>query len=214
MKSLQTGINVQWFCHTFITTYMAFISQTMDPWDVLVKQSVLIMQKIWDATSTYEYEVTASTTVHKKVRDQLASRVIYITTDFQRVQRLANSWQNAIGSTGIAAILMFCDSHEDLQDSALMKNTWNSPSITSKIFTFCTKTLTTKTKRSVMLIITLVVHVSNNSQKWRGLFHSPFILQKFAAHLSAIDGSVWVPGLHDKPTPCVVGALGLAAASV
>jgi len=65
-----------------------------------------------------------------------------------------------------------------------------------------------------MLIITLVVHVSNNSQKWRGLFHSPFVLQTFAAHLSAINSSAWVPGLHDKPTHHAVGVLGLAATSV
>jgi len=89
----------------------------MDPWDVPVKQSVLVMQKIWDATSTYEYEMTASTTVYKKVCNQLASRVIDITMDFQMVQCLADSWQNAIGSTSITAILMFCDSQEDLQDS-------------------------------------------------------------------------------------------------
>jgi len=75
------------------------------------------MQKIWDATSTYEYEMTASTTVYKKVCNQLASRVIDITMDFQMVQCLADSWQNAIGSTSITAILMFCDSQEDLQDS-------------------------------------------------------------------------------------------------
>jgi len=100
----------------FVMMYMAFVGQTMDSWDVPVKQSVLIMQKIWDATSTYEYEMTASTAVYKKVQNQLASRVIDIATDFQMAQHLANSWQNAIGSMGIAAILMFCDSQEDLQD--------------------------------------------------------------------------------------------------
>ena len=70
------------------------------------------------------------------------------------------------------------------------------------------------TKRYAALI-SLVVHTSNNSQKWKGLFRSSFVLQTFAAHLSAIDGYVQVPGdLHDKPSPHAAGALGLAAASV
>lgn len=53
-------------------------------------------------------------------------------------------------------------------------------------------------------------------QKWKGLFRSPFVLQTFAAHLGAIEGSVKVPDLHglDKPTPVMAGGLGLAAASV
>jgi len=61
--------------------------------------------------------MTASTTVYKKVHNQLASRVIDIAMEFQTVQCLADSWRNAIRSTGIAAILAFCDSQEDLQDS-------------------------------------------------------------------------------------------------
>jgi len=54
------------------------------------------------------------------------------------------------------------------------------------------------------------------SQKWKGLFRSPFVLQTFAAHLTAIEGSTRVPDLHDtdKPTPAVIGGLGLSAASV
>jgi hypothetical protein len=53
-------------------------------------------------------------------------------------------------------------------------------------------------------------------QKWKGLFRSPFVLQTFAVHLGAIDGSVKVPDLHGSgsPTPVMAGALGLAAASV
>ena len=53
-------------------------------------------------------------------------------------------------------------------------------------------------------------------QKWKGLFHSPFVLQTFAAHLTAIEGSMRVPNLHDanKATPTVIGGLGLSAASV
>jgi len=49
-----------------------------------------------------------------------------------------------------------------------------------------------------------------------GLFRNPFILQTFASHLSAIEGSMKILGLHDadKPTPTACGALGLCVASV
>ena len=49
-----------------------------------------------------------------------------------------------------------------------------------------------------------------------GLFCGPFVLQTFAAHLSAIDRSVQVPDLLDISFANAngVGALGLAAASV
>jgi hypothetical protein len=61
------------------------------------------------------------------------------------------------------------------------------------------------------LFICLII---NTSQKWKGLFHSPFVLQTFAAHLTAIKGSMRVPNLHDKLTATTMGRLGLAATSV
>jgi hypothetical protein len=57
-------------------TYMVFVGQTADPWDVPVKQSVQVMQKIWDATSRYDYEITTSAAIHQKVCDRLHSRTI------------------------------------------------------------------------------------------------------------------------------------------
>ena len=57
-------------------TYMVFVGQTANPWDVPVKQSVQVMQKIWDATSRYEYEITMSAAIYQKVCDQLPSRMI------------------------------------------------------------------------------------------------------------------------------------------
>lgn len=48
---------------------MAFVGQTTDPWDVPVKQSVKVMQKIWDATSGRQYEITSSTAIYQKVCD-------------------------------------------------------------------------------------------------------------------------------------------------
>lgn len=72
------------------------------------------------------------------------------------------------------------------------------------------------TKRHVNPDIILYASKNNIIQKWKGLFRGPFILQTFAAHLTAIEGSQKILGLHDpdKPTPAAIGALGLAAASV
>jgi len=72
-EELPEWVDVQWFRHKFVTTYMAFVGQTANPWDVPVKQSVLAMQKIWDATSSYRYKITASTTIYKKVCHQPAT---------------------------------------------------------------------------------------------------------------------------------------------
>jgi hypothetical protein len=53
----------------FVMTYLAFVGQTADPWDVLVKQLVQVMQRIWDATSHYDYEITTSAAIYQKVCD-------------------------------------------------------------------------------------------------------------------------------------------------
>jgi hypothetical protein len=48
---------------------MAFVGQTINPWEVPVKQAVQVMQKIWNATSDIEYEITSSSGIFQKVRD-------------------------------------------------------------------------------------------------------------------------------------------------
>ncbi|KAH9166464.1 hypothetical protein EDB89DRAFT_1910690 [Lactarius sanguifluus] len=92
--------DAQWFRRTFVTTYMAFVGQTADPWDVPIKQAVEVMQKIWDATNGHEYEITSSSAVCQKA-----------------IQRLADSWRNVIGSLGISCVQSFCDSQDLLRDS-------------------------------------------------------------------------------------------------
>jgi hypothetical protein len=69
-EELPNWVEAHWFRHTFVTTYMAFVGQTTDPWDVPTKQSVEVMQKIWDATSSYEFDIAASTAIYQKVSDQ------------------------------------------------------------------------------------------------------------------------------------------------
>jgi hypothetical protein len=57
---------------------MVFVGQTTNPWDVPIKQSVDVMQKIWDAVSGNEYQITTSTAVYQKVSDGFISRMILI----------------------------------------------------------------------------------------------------------------------------------------
>ena len=66
-EDLPAWINQQQFCQIFITTYMAFVGQSMDPWDVPAKQVLEMMQTIWDATNGSNYHITTSTAVYQKV---------------------------------------------------------------------------------------------------------------------------------------------------
>ena len=42
-EDLPAWIDQQWFCQIFIATYMAFIGQLMDPWDIPAKQALEMM---------------------------------------------------------------------------------------------------------------------------------------------------------------------------
>ena len=67
-EELPNFVSPKWFRYTFVSTYIAFVSQTPDPWYVPIKKAVDAMQKIWDATSPFEYKITRSTPVYRKVR--------------------------------------------------------------------------------------------------------------------------------------------------
>ena len=75
---------------------MAFVGQTVNPWDVPVRQSLLVMQKIWDVTSTVEYQITPTTPIYQKVCDRLASRINNIIVHFRRF--------NAFRTRGVALL--------------------------------------------------------------------------------------------------------------
>ena len=62
-------VTTKWFRQTFVSTYMAFISQTTNPWEVPTLQALEVMQKIWNATCVYEYKIMLETDVYHKVRD-------------------------------------------------------------------------------------------------------------------------------------------------
>ena len=114
-EDLPSWINQWWFHQTFITTYMSFVSQSVNPWDVPSKCALEVMQTIWNATSGNEYQITTSTAVYQKVCWVFC--LIHYWYLFYTVQCLTNSWRNIIGSTGIAVILAFLDFQEILQDS-------------------------------------------------------------------------------------------------
>ena len=70
-EDLPGWIDGNWFRRTFVSTYMAFVGQTSNPWDVPPAHAVPVMQKIWDKTNDRKYEITESTPVYKKVSGRL-----------------------------------------------------------------------------------------------------------------------------------------------
>ncbi|KAH9024366.1 hypothetical protein EDB85DRAFT_2150510 [Lactarius pseudohatsudake] len=176
-EELPTWLDSKWFRQTYITTYMAYVGQATDPWDVPTKLAVETMQRIWDGSGGRNYEITASTAVYQKT-----------------VQRLVDSWRNIIGSSGVAVLLAYFESDVTLRDSDTEHQGFANYHLADLRFAY---------KQSNV----------EDKKKWKGLFRNPLILQVFAAHLSAIDGSNLkeIPGL-DKTPAC--GALGLSVASV
>jgi hypothetical protein len=71
-EELPDWVNAKWFRQTFVTTYMAYVGQLMDPWDMPPKLAVKTMQKIWDVTDGKDYEITTTTAVYQKVRSRFA----------------------------------------------------------------------------------------------------------------------------------------------
>ena len=68
-EELPDWIDSKWFRQTFVTIYMAYVGQSMDPWDIPAKLAVETMQKIWDATGGPAYEIMTSSPVYQKVCD-------------------------------------------------------------------------------------------------------------------------------------------------
>ena len=66
-KELPDWIDQWWFHQTFIMTYMSFIAQSANPWDIPSKQGLEVMQMIWNATNGNDYQITISTLIYQKV---------------------------------------------------------------------------------------------------------------------------------------------------
>ncbi|KAI9463520.1 hypothetical protein BJY52DRAFT_1221525 [Lactarius psammicola] len=179
-EGLPDWIDAQWFRHTFVSTYMAFIGQTANPWDVPIKQAIKVMQKIWNETNGNDYMIMPTSMVCQKT-----------------IQRLADLWQNVVGSATISNALSFCDSQETLRDLDSKRQ---------ELARFYLKDLHFMYKEAS----------HKDRKKWRGLFCGPLVLQTFSVHLTAIEGCLKISGLHgqDTPSPPPIGALGLAAAAV
>jgi hypothetical protein len=190
---------------------MAFVGQTANPWIVIDDEAVPIMQKIWNATRSEDYTITTDTAIYKKVSDRLVPRTSNIIMCFRRFN--ASRTRGAMLSDPLASQWSWRSVIRKSICWTQMNIAYNLPINISSSIAFCTEMSMVMTARFV--ITTLIpLTSSNDSQKWKGLFRSPFVLQTFAAHLSAIDGCVRVPNLHDTPSPNAGGALGLAAASV
>lgn len=116
-EELPVWLDAKWFRRTFVTTYMAYVGELTNPWEVSATQAVDAMQRIWDGTSGKAgYKITKTTAVYGRVRGSLVlehKTNIYI----QTVQRLADSWRNVIGSNGVAILLAFFESQDDMKDS-------------------------------------------------------------------------------------------------
>jgi hypothetical protein len=140
---------------------MAFVGQTADPWDVPVKQAIEVMQKIWDATTDIEYEITAATAVHLKVSDRLFPNIILI---FILRNRLFNALPTRGETLWVPPPLwtFWPFSTPKRTCAILMMNVKNFASITSKNSVFCTKIPKIPTKRYVNPDIIPSSPASNN----------------------------------------------------
>ena len=67
-EELPDGVSEKWFRYRFVSTYLAFVGQTLDPWNVPVHRAVEVMQKIWDEIGPIGYDITPSTLVYQKVQ--------------------------------------------------------------------------------------------------------------------------------------------------
>jgi hypothetical protein len=147
-EELPDWIDQKWFCHVFVTSYMAFVGQTADPWDVPVKQAIKVMQKIWDATSDIEYEITSSSPVYQKVSNQFFPNIILISI-------LCDRLFNASPTRGEMVLVppplrtFWLFSTPKRTCGILMMNVKNFVSITSRTFVFCTEMSKIQTKRHV-----------------------------------------------------------------
>lgn len=105
-------VTMKWFRQTFVSTYMAFVGQVENPWEMPTKLALEVMQKIWNATCAFEYQITKETEVYHRVRtNRLGSGTILIYI-FQAKQRLADSWRVIIGDTGLSSLKAFFDARE------------------------------------------------------------------------------------------------------
>ncbi|KAN0130427.1 hypothetical protein V8E53_011828, partial [Lactarius tabidus] len=185
-EELPTFITAKWFRFTFVSTYMTFVAQTADPWEVPAMQAVEVMQKIWNVTILFEYNIMTSTAVY------LNSKSMYLT-----VQCCADLWHNIVGFTGIVVLLAFFNSQEHFQVSDEQHQIFTKYYIDDLCFLY---------KDSE----------HEDRKKWKGLFRSPLVVQTFAVHLTATEGALKVPSLHNPPhlTPMANSGLGLAVVSV
>jgi hypothetical protein len=107
-------VDLQWFRHTFLTSYMSYLSRTTNPWD---NPTIKNMQKIWDETNDTDFDVSTSKAILQKVRstNSLYDTIYYLMI-FQTTQCLSE-WRNDIGSNGLTVLNAFFEAQPSLQNS-------------------------------------------------------------------------------------------------
>ncbi|KIM86487.1 hypothetical protein PILCRDRAFT_4965 [Piloderma croceum F 1598] len=162
----------------------------------------MFMRWVSQQDNPFEHNTKLGCEVMQQIWDAIFPDVPYTIIPSGPVHALtaqctSDSWRNTVGSTGIAVPLAYCNSHPDLKDSDDNRQEFAAHYLKHLCFLY---------KRSD----------GNDPKKYKGAFCGPFVLQTFAASLTALQGARKIDGLDD-PDESVArsyGGLALAAAAV
>jgi hypothetical protein len=114
---LPIGTNQRLWRRSFVSTYMQFAASQPDPWDIPAGIACQKLQIIWDAIfPEIDYAVTATSAVYLLVSGSWNISTL-LTFFWQILQRLADSWRCAIGSTALSVLIAFFESQDQLRNS-------------------------------------------------------------------------------------------------
>ncbi|KAI0248045.1 hypothetical protein BJV78DRAFT_850438 [Lactifluus subvellereus] len=192
---LPNGIDFTVWSQVFVPTFMKWVSQQDTPFKLNPNLTCKVMQKIWDALfDEVPHMVVRSSPVYALVSNNFKIMETSSYSVSQTVQRVSDSWRRTIGSTAIAIVLAFCNSNPDLKDSDEERQEFATYYLEHLRFVYENSD-------------------GDDPKKFTGAFLGPFILQTFAAHLTAIKGARNLSSLNDPGNaPC--GGLALCAAAV
>ena len=111
------------------------------------------------------------------------------------MQRVSDSWRNTIGSAAIAIILAFCNSNTDLKDSDDNRKEFAEYFLENLRFLYKKPDGDDPKVSTPFCSIVGVYSYYYTPQKYKGAFRGPFVLQTFAASLTAFEGACRINGL-------------------
>lgn len=115
---LPSDIDFKTWRRVFVPTFIRWVSQQDNPFEHNAKRACEIMQIIWDAIfGDVPYMIIQSGPVYILVSIYFFIVCISFISISQTGQRTSDSWRNTKGSTGIAVVLAYCNSHPNLKDS-------------------------------------------------------------------------------------------------